>query len=283
MFRKPTAHIVCEVRLPLAYCSAHNSVLCALFCAMLEDSLKSLSYYAEMAQLKFQITNTDNGLLLILSGFSHKLPALLMAVLEALEGSVRSDGPLVWPRFEALREALMRRYQNFDLTVDAFRRAQYYETLPVQTPRWTQAEYLDELRSITAATLKAFLPQLLSQVYFRALLCGNIAQPWKVRWRQQLSGFFFFNFMHRLWTACASSSLDPAKHCPCLVCKTAACAAWSSSPKGTWGVFVVGVLSPTRPLAKLFLIALLDRPRMQTTPCASPSKLVGNPFSHRAF
>lgn len=143
---------------------------------MLDDSLKPLSYHAELASLSFKLINTDNGIFITIHGFSHKLLTLLIRVLDTLE---RAASLFVWERFPAIREALMRRYANFDLSTDAFKRAQYYETLPTHSPRWAQEEYLEALHYVDEQALRAFIPQLLSQVYFRALLCGNIHSPWK--------------------------------------------------------------------------------------------------------
>ncbi len=111
-----------------------------------------------------------------------QLPLLLVRVLEVMEHAARpgSASSLVWDRFAAIRESQLRRYKNFDLATDAFKRAQYYQTLPVQSPRWTQDEYVEVLQLIDAEQLRRYIPQLLSQVFFRALLAGNLADPWRI-------------------------------------------------------------------------------------------------------
>ena len=61
-FWVPKAYCWIQIKSPLVYASALNSILSKLYCELVSDALAEVSYYAECAGLSFELETTVEGI-----------------------------------------------------------------------------------------------------------------------------------------------------------------------------------------------------------------------------
>ena len=172
-FRLPHTAVVLLIHSSAAYVSPQCAAQLALFSRLLEDTLFSVIDDAAHASLHASISNTNQGIVLTVSGLSQKLPVLMTAILDTIE---YAQERLSFDRFPSLREKLMREYQNYDLTTDAYQRAMHYSSVALESPRWAMEEYLEALEWVNLHSFKSFLDSFLQCVHFSMLIEGNVTR-----------------------------------------------------------------------------------------------------------
>lgn len=93
-----------------------------LFVKLLADALNEMAYPAELAGLAYVVHNNLSGFTVVVSGYSHKLPVLLDAVLDrvvatcggggATGGATGGGGGVAADRFAVVKEEVLREYKN---------------------------------------------------------------------------------------------------------------------------------------------------------------------------
>ncbi|KAL3934037.1 MAG: hypothetical protein SGPRY_000014, partial [Prymnesium sp.] len=196
-FRRPKSNLYIDVVAPIAYERPSNVCFTRIFTKMLEDELTEFAYDAQCASLDYSVYNCSTGLRVILTGYSHKMPALLERVLGKMV-----NAQLVEERFNALKDMVQREYCNF------FKEQPYQHAIsttpfaadlppalpiassryvphptPISTPtqmleqsRWHILEYLAFTNSdgCNYTSLCEFArTQLLKEVHLKALVHGN--------------------------------------------------------------------------------------------------------------
>lgn len=92
---------------PLADTTAVAAIKTQLLSALVEQELASYSYDATLAGLAYDVGTEVDGLQIVVSGYSDKLPVLLQVVLEKLK-RFEVDGK----QFELVHERLVKAYAN---------------------------------------------------------------------------------------------------------------------------------------------------------------------------
>jgi insulysin len=118
-----------------------NAVMSHLVADLVTDSLTEYSYDAELGGLRYAISEDDEGLQIIVSGYNDKIDVLLRKVLETLRGFKVDPS-----RLAVMREQLTLEYQNFRLS-QAYRIATYWSRYILQEKAWTKEELLREVPS----------------------------------------------------------------------------------------------------------------------------------------
>jgi insulysin len=124
---------------PLASHSPLNAVMSRLVADLVTDSLTEYSYYADLAGLRYAISEDEHGLQLIVSGYNDKIAVLLRKVLETLR-TFQVDPN----RLAVMKEQLKLDYENFRLN-HPFRISNYWSRYLLQENGWTKDELLAEV------------------------------------------------------------------------------------------------------------------------------------------
>jgi insulysin len=174
-FRRPRASICVKFEMLPAYSSAKDAVLTDLFVSLLEDSLiDEVAYNAELAGLRYSLSPMSYGVHLSVGGYTDKLHVLVNAIVDKLTSlEIRAD------RFDMVRDQTERRWANFAMA-QPYRHAMYNYTKLVDIPRWHINDLLSIIRdgSITANSVRDFVPKLLKQVYSTFLVHGSVSESW---------------------------------------------------------------------------------------------------------
>ncbi|CAF0874976.1 unnamed protein product [Brachionus calyciflorus] len=170
-FLLPKAVVKVELRNPLVYFDPVNSNMSNLFVDLLIDSLSQVLYPAELADLKYNITPTNYGLNVSLSGFSDKLNVLLETIFERM-ATFKIDEQ----RFNILKESYQRNLQNFEAE-QPFKHAVYYMTQLISEKGWTKKQLLEALNDFTIEDLQRFITKVLTQgVFIESVMFGNLTE-----------------------------------------------------------------------------------------------------------
>ncbi|KAI9597576.1 Metalloenzyme, LuxS/M16 peptidase-like protein [Syncephalis fuscata] len=179
-FWLPKAHTWFSLKSPLAYNTPRNCVLARLYAEVLRDTLNQYTYDAEVSGLGYHLEMQQDGILLCLDGYNHKMPLLARKVVEQMR-NLKIDSQ----RFDLIKEQLYRAYKNFDLDAP-YEHAIYYMTYLTQERMWSNQEELDQIQSITCEELERYYPQFLQQMHIEAVVYGNIAQEVAVEMVQHM-------------------------------------------------------------------------------------------------
>lgn len=159
-FLKPKTIMNFDFSSPMAYSDPLNCNLTHMFVQLFKDQLNEYLYEAELAGLRFGVSNTANGisvrqklilfktknhriliknnyLQLSISGYSHKQQVLLQKVLDQM-----FKFEFCTKRFEIMKEQLFRGLKNFKAE-QPYQHAVYYLALILTEHAWTKQELMD--------------------------------------------------------------------------------------------------------------------------------------------
>lgn len=136
-FCKPKTIMSFDFNSPLAYADPLSCNLTHMFVNLFRDQLSEYLYDAEIAGLRFSVSNTSNGVSLAISGYSQKQNVLLSKVIEQM-----FDFKFCRKRFDIFKEQLDRSLKNFN-TEQPYQHAVYYLALILTEHAWTKQELVD--------------------------------------------------------------------------------------------------------------------------------------------
>ncbi|KAI8912435.1 Metalloenzyme, LuxS/M16 peptidase-like protein [Gorgonomyces haynaldii] len=174
LFKIPKAAIYLEIISPLAYQDVRSCVLTRLFTELLKDALNEFSYAAELAGLDYSLTNTPEGMVLTLNGFSNKIHLLADQFILKMKQAEFSE-----LQFHRIKERLNKSYHNWFLESPASQ-ATYFVTFLLQDTLYHAQRKIQVLEHLTLQDLNAFVPQLLSKMFIQGFVHGNLHKQ-KVR------------------------------------------------------------------------------------------------------
>jgi len=168
-FGRPKAHVVLHLACPAEAVSDVTHM--NLWMAVLDEHLATALYPAALAGLSWSVSRHTSGAVLRVSGFSHKLPRLLLTLADQL---LRWDGAAYAPRFEPRREKHVRELQgHFKQTSD--RLALYYLHLLLEPTRLPKEAQLEAARAATLDSLAAFHARFVRRLKLLVFTYGNLA------------------------------------------------------------------------------------------------------------
>lgn len=160
-----------EIKTPKILMGDANSlVLGDLYLKMINDSLNQLSYQALLAELKFALQRTANGISLTLTGYSDKADLLFEEILQHLKPKNISED-----KFKIYKESLSKQYQNFSKESTL---TQGIEVLRDALSKnfTTEKEKGNALKRITLGKFNSFLANIYDEAYIEGLLYGNMKE-----------------------------------------------------------------------------------------------------------
>eukprot|EP01134_Creolimax_fragrantissima_P000265 CFRG0265T1 len=169
-FLLPKGRMYCDLVSPLAYTTPLNCVLTNLFAELLKDGLSEFTYAAELGGLNYNFDNTMYGISFHIKGYTHKMGILLSMIIDKIVNFSFDD-----VRFEVLKDLARQGYKNFEAE-QPYHHCMYNSHLLSNERLWTHSEKLEVLQSITADSLRAFVPDLLSRVHVESFVHGNVSR-----------------------------------------------------------------------------------------------------------
>ncbi|XP_017301100.1 insulin-degrading enzyme [Diaphorina citri] len=168
-YRVPKLNASFEFISPYAYLDPECTNMTHLFISLFKDALNEYSYDAKLAGLAWDLSNTKYGMMLGISGYSHKQSVLLSKVLDKLADFSNHIDP---KRYEIIKEQYYRGLKNFEAE-QPYQHAIYSISLCLFERAWSKTELLESLDGITREKLVEFSHDLLSKMFIEALIHGN--------------------------------------------------------------------------------------------------------------
>ncbi len=160
-----------EIKTPkITMGDASSLVLGDLYLKMLNDSLNQISYQALLADLKFALQRTSNGISLTITGYNDKAGVLFDEILQHLKLKSIPD-----EKFKIYKESLSKQYQNFS------RESSLQQGLEVLKNALnknftTEKEKANALKRITLHKFHTFLASLYDEAFIEGMLYGNMTE-----------------------------------------------------------------------------------------------------------
>ncbi|KDQ33027.1 hypothetical protein PLEOSDRAFT_1032530 [Pleurotus ostreatus PC15] len=167
-FWVPKAHVVVDLRSPIANATAKAAVLTKLYSDLVTDALSEYSYDADLAGLQYNCISHTGGLYVALNGYNDKMPILVHHVLEKIK-TLAIDPE----RFAVMREQAKKNWENFFLG-QSYQLSEYYARYLLTEQQWTHQEKLAVLPSVTIEDLQQHIAALLIDVHAQILVAGNL-------------------------------------------------------------------------------------------------------------
>ncbi|XP_054818519.1 nardilysin-like isoform X3 [Prosopis cineraria] len=200
-FKVPRANTYFRINLKGGYDNARSCVLSELFIRLLKDELNEIIYQASIAKLETSVSFVGDKLELKVYGFNDKLPVLLSKLLSVARSFVPTDD-----RFKVIKEDMKRTLKNMNMK--PLNHSSYLRLQVLCKNFYDVDEKLHDLDNLFIDDLKAYIPELRSQLYIEGLCHGNLSEEEAI----SLSNIFKLNFpVHPL-----PSELRHAEHVICL-------------------------------------------------------------------
>ncbi|XP_052184105.1 nardilysin-like [Diospyros lotus] len=205
-FKCPRANTYFRITLKGGYNNLKNSLLTELFVNLLKDELNEVIYQASVAKLETSVSLYSDKLELKVYGFNDKLPVLLSKVLAVAK--------YFWPnddRFKVIKEDMERTLRNTNMK--PLNHSSYLRLQVLCQSFWDSDEKLLSLNDLSLDDLKAFIPELLSQLYIEGLCHGNLLEEEAISLSNIVHSNFLvqplpFEMRHKEYVMCLPSGAD---------------------------------------------------------------------------
>ncbi|KAL3625772.1 hypothetical protein CASFOL_030301 [Castilleja foliolosa] len=205
-FKLPRANTYFRMTLKGAYNNIRNALLTELFILLLKDELNEIVYQASVAKLESSVSLYGDKLELKLYGFNDKLSVLLSKILAIAKSFSPKDD-----RFMVIKEDMERTLRNTNMK--PLSHSSYLRLQVLCQNFWDVEEKLCLLKDLSLSDLKAFIPDLLSQLYIEGICHGNMLEEEAL----QISDIYKSNFSvqplplkmrHKEFVMCLPPSAD---------------------------------------------------------------------------
>lgn len=143
-------------------------VLADLYIKCLNEALNPFSFSATLAELNYEIKRLENGLSLIIKGYSPKVEVLFDAILQKLKTCQPTE-----EAFLTFKDSLLRDYQNFIEESAIEQGLETYQSIIYE--RFTSNQQKAKaIEPVTYQQLLDYIKHLYDQTYVTALFYGDI-------------------------------------------------------------------------------------------------------------
>ncbi|KAF6785196.1 zinc protease [Colletotrichum sojae] len=164
----PKANLYIMLRNPHISSTAETNIKTVLLTKILREELETSSFGAELAGMRYTVTNDVHGLVLRINGYNDKLAFLLEHVLKNLH-DLRVEGKT----FGIAKDWISRWYENRTFEAPYTRISRYTNWLNSER-YYLPEELLASLRNVTAEDVCQFKKQILSQLHIESFAHGNL-------------------------------------------------------------------------------------------------------------
>lgn len=168
-FKLPRANTYFRINLKGGYDNVKNCVLMELFILLLKDELNEIIYQASIAKLETSVSVFSDKLELKVYGFNNKLPVLLSKLLATAKSFLPTED-----RFKVIREDMKRTLKNTNMK--PLSHSSYLRLQILCQSFYDVDEKLQFLEQLSVNDLKAFIPELRSQLYVEGICHGNLLE-----------------------------------------------------------------------------------------------------------
>lgn len=169
VFGTPDSFLFFEIKTPeIQSGNAASTVFADLYVKALKDSLNKFSYPATLAGLNYDIQRTDNGISIMVEGFSENAPLLFDGIVNQLQMKNISK-----EKFAIFKESLFREYENayksspIKAAIDTMKSALYKNYTP-------EKEKEQSIENLTYEGFQEKLLTLFKQSYIEGMIFGNL-------------------------------------------------------------------------------------------------------------
>jgi secreted Zn-dependent insulinase-like peptidase len=174
VWKVPKVNVFISLRTGYAYHSPLNITLCELFAETMKENLNESTYYADCADLYYDITQTYHGFDLSFSGYHDKLPLLINNTLEEMCRLSNPASSGTSPElFARLKEKILRSYAN-SLFLAPYNHCIIGSMMCLEEPRWSNLDKYHALKSVTLESFQLFCLLILKSLYLEIFITGNI-------------------------------------------------------------------------------------------------------------
>lgn len=138
-FLKPKTYMGFDFSNPIVYSDPLNCNLTHLFVQLLKDSMTEFLYSAELAGLQLSVSNTTNGISMVISGYSDKQNKFLETILDKMFNFEVDE-----KRFDIMCEQYLRGLKNFSAE-QPYQLAIYYLAVILTEQAWTKKELIEAM------------------------------------------------------------------------------------------------------------------------------------------
>uniref|UniRef100_A0A5K3EVB5 Nardilysin n=1 Tax=Mesocestoides corti TaxID=53468 RepID=A0A5K3EVB5_MESCO len=174
-FNVPIAHVTVRLCSNIPKSAKQKAILHLWACA-LDQRLQTLVYSASEAGLLFSVSAVSNGLEIQVSGFNEKLFLLYQEIFDLLCAPLtNSDAGLLNDRkFSTYKDRLRQKTCNKILNPYKFNcHIRKYLT---DATEHLVVDYMKALEALSLDDFVQFVPQMLSQIYLKAFVYGNLSK-----------------------------------------------------------------------------------------------------------
>ncbi|XP_027334300.1 nardilysin-like [Abrus precatorius] len=182
-FKVPRANTYFRINLKGGYDNVKSCVLSELFIHLLKDELNEITYQASIAKLETSVSYFGDMLELKVYGFNEKLPVLLSKFFSVSRSFMPTED-----RFKVIKEDMKRTLKNTNMK--PLSHSTYLRLQVLCKSFYDVDEKLHYLNDLFLEDLKAFIPELLSQLYVEGLCHGNLSEEEAI----SISNIFKMNF-----------------------------------------------------------------------------------------
>lgn len=166
-FWVPKGNVYIYLRSPLINSSAFVVECARIYKELVDDSLSSYAYDAELAGLEYGISLHGDAFEISVSGYNDKMHVLLQKVLESMRDlEIKED------RFKIVLDRLERGHRNSEY-MEPFRQVSNYRNWVNKPRAYLPSELLAVLSSIEVDDVKRMHPQFLRQMHIEIMAHGN--------------------------------------------------------------------------------------------------------------
>ncbi|XP_066587176.1 insulin-degrading enzyme isoform X2 [Prorops nasuta] len=167
-FLVPKANITFQFVSPVVYMDPISCNLSKLFVRLFQDALNEYSYEADLAGLKWLLSDSKYGMVLSIGGYDDKQRVLLEKILDRMiHFTVDPE------RFVILKDEYIRDLKNYDAD-QPYQHAVYYLEALLSETIWLQDEMLEACSHLTADKVQDFIPQIFNKCHIEGLIHGNV-------------------------------------------------------------------------------------------------------------
>ncbi|XP_022732672.1 nardilysin-like isoform X2 [Durio zibethinus] len=182
-FKLPRANTYFRINLKGAYLNLKSCLLTELYIHLLKDELNETIYQASVAKLETSVAMYSDKLELKLYGFNDKLLVLLCKVLAIANSFLPTND-----RFKFIKENMERTLRNSNMK--PLSHSSYLRLQILCKSFYDVEEKLSFLTDLSLSDLRAFIPELRSQIYIEGLCHGNLLEKEVL----EISNIFKSNF-----------------------------------------------------------------------------------------
>ena len=170
-FQVPQTLLYFEIKTPFIEHSDPQKVAMAdLYLKCLEEALNPYSYPAQVADLSYTLSHTENGILMSLTGYGDNIDILFDTILEQMNSCHPPES-----LFQICKDSLSRQYHNANCEGPLQQGYEVFRSILYESYSSPQ-QRAAALEKITYGDFLHYLKHLYDQTYTEGLIYGNLSQ-----------------------------------------------------------------------------------------------------------